>query len=189
VSISEPRNRRLSPEFVLLGFLIESPSHGYELHQRLIEQFSNIWHTSQSQTYNILNRLESQGFIRSTSIEQEKLPTRQQLQITELGSKRFEAWLTQPTRPSVHAIRVEFITRLYFTQIYYPMRLQGMVKAQAKVVKAGLDELGKQLDELPEDQAFNRLALELRVELLNSVSRWLERCLLAVREGTGWAGK
>jgi DNA-binding PadR family transcriptional regulator len=187
--MNDQRNRRLSPEYALLGFLIGSSSHGYELHQRLMDQFGNIWHTSQSQTYNILKRLESQGFIRSTYVEQEKLPARQQLELSTSGVERFEAWLFRPTRPSVHAIRVEFITRLYFTRLYHPMRLQGMVKSQAKVVKAGLDQLQKQLDKLPEDQAYSRLALELRVELLSSVDRWLDRCLRAAKEGAGWAGK
>jgi len=169
-------NSRLSPEFVLLGFLYQSPSHGYELHQRLLDQFGNIWHASQSQTYNILKRLEAQGYIRSTWVEQEKLPRRQQLYITASGSERFDAWLANPTRPSVHAIRVEFITRLYFTQQYFPKRTRELIQAQVEVVKASLAQLQQQLANLPDNQAFNRLSLELRVELLRSLTHWLDGC-------------
>jgi DNA-binding PadR family transcriptional regulator len=179
----EHSRKRLSPEFVLLGFLAGSPSYGYELHQRLTEQFGDIWHASQSQTYNILKRLESQGFIRSTSVEQEKLPSRQQLQLTASGVDRFDAWLAQPTNPSVHAIRVEFITRLYFLQRYHPERLDEMIDDQVSVVRAGLAQLASQLEKLPKERVINRLALELRLELLGSVARWLDQVSMAIKEG------
>jgi len=169
-------NNRLSPEYVLLGFLYELPSHGYELHRRLLDIFGNIWHASQSQTYNILKRLEAQGHITSTIIEQEKLPHQQRLQITESGSERFITWLNKPTKSSVHAIRVEFVTRLYFMQQYYPENTQEMIRVQVDVVKAGLIQLHKNLAMIPDSQTFDRLALELRIKLLKSVISWLNGC-------------
>lgn len=171
-----PGNTRISPEYVLLGFLYRSSSHGYELHQRLSDKFGNIWHSSQSQTYNILKRLEVQEYITAVVVEQERFPPRQQLQITTSGSKRFEAWLAQPTKPSVHAIRVEFITRLYFTQQYYPERSQDMILAQVQVVKASLIRLKKQLATLSDTQIYDRLALELRIKLMSSVLEWMKEC-------------
>jgi len=168
---------RLSPEYVLLGFLYIVPSHGYELHQRLLDVFGNIWHANQSQTYNILKRLEAQGYISSTFIEQEKLPPRQSLHITESGSERFKTWLNKPTKSSVHAIRVEFVTRLYFMQQYYPQNTPEMIRVQVEVVNAGLIQLHENLSNIPDDQAFDRLALELRINLLKSVISWLNECL------------
>jgi PadR family transcriptional regulator AphA len=175
--MSERRSNRISPEYVLLGFLAQAPSYGYELHQRMEALFGNIWHASQSQTYNILKRLTSQGYIQSTEVLQEKLPARQQLSITTAGIKRFKAWLARPNRASVHAIRVEFITRLYFTQLYYPERVREMILDQAESVESGLERLQKQLEQVPADQPFCRLALELRKELLRSVALWLEKCM------------
>lgn len=169
-------NSRISPEYVLLGFLYKHPSHGYKLHRRLLNEFGNIWHASQSQTYNILKRLEAQAYITSTFWEQEKLPPRQILQITDSGLGRFEAWLNQPTKCSVHAIRVEFVTRLYFMQLYYPQNTPEMIRVQVDVVNAGLNQLQKDLADLPDSQTFNRLALELRIKLLNSAISWLNGC-------------
>ena len=174
-------NNRLSPEFVLLGFLYQSPSHGYELHHRLLDVFGNLWHSSQSQTYNILKRLENQGYIHSTCIEQEKLPARQLLRISGSGLERFETWLALPTRSSVHAIRVEFITRLYFTQLYFPARTQAMIQTQAEMVRTDLSQLKQQLEKYPDKQAINRMALELRIELLSSVTHWLDSCREAIQ--------
>ncbi len=141
-----------------------------------MDQFNNIWHASQSQTYNILNRLEAQGYIESKVVEQEKLPPRQRLQLSALGKARFETWLAQPTNPSVHAIRVEFITRLYFTRLYYPERVYEMIQAQTRTVQGGIDQLHQQLDCIEQAQTFNHLALELRLELLESVVSWLAHC-------------
>src|SRR4030043_498644 len=172
-------NSRLSPEYVLLGFLYKLPSYGYVLHRQLLEEFGNIWHSSQSQTYNIIKRLDAQGHVTSTYMEQEKHPPRQQLCITESGKRRFEDWLNHPTKSSVHAIRVEFVTRLYFMQLYYPQNTQDMIGVQIEIVNAEILLLQKDLADLPSARLFNRLALELRIKLLISVISWLkESCVM-----------
>ena len=103
----------LSPEYALLGFLSLRQSHGYELHRQLVEDLGQIWRVSLSQTYNILARLETQGAIAGEMLTQEKLPARRQFNLTAMGRARFNEWLNQPTGCSVHAIRLEFTTRLY----------------------------------------------------------------------------
>jgi DNA-binding PadR family transcriptional regulator len=170
------KQTRISPEYVLLGFLYQDPGHGYELHRRLLDEFGYIWHVSQSQTYNILKRLDAQGYIQATAVPQEKLPTRQLLQLTESGLKRFNAWLNTPTQCSVHAIRVEFITRLYFLQKYQPHQMQEAIRVQVSEVKKGLQRLDETQGNLTEDQVFNHLALEMRISLLRSIISWLEEC-------------
>ena len=175
MSISQ-QGYRLSPEYVLMGLLYQHPRHGYELHKRLMDEFGYIWHVSQSQTYNILNRLENQGFISSTSIEQDKLPSRRLLQLTVSGSQRFNEWLDTPTKCSVHAIRVEFITRLYFLRQTHPDKIEKVINAQIGEVVAGLNRLRNVHSDLSEGQPFNRLALELRISLLNSILVWLDEC-------------
>jgi hypothetical protein len=152
-------------------------------HKRLIDEFGKIWHASQSQTYNILKRLEAKGYITSTIVEQEKLPAQQQLNISYSGIEWFEAWLNQPTQCSVHAIRVQFITRLYFMQQYYPQNIPETILVQLDVVKAGLIHLQESLTNLPDNQTFNRLALELRIKLLNSVISWLDECYEGYKSG------
>lgn len=159
-----------------MGFLFEHPDHGYELHHHLKEVFGNIWHASQSQTYNILKRLEAQGYISVTEVEQDKLPARQLQELTAEGRMRFTDWLNQPSKCSVHAIRVEFLTRLYFTQLFYPHQTQEIIRSQIEVVENGVDDMQGVLDALPTRQVFDRLAVELRIELLKSLVAWLKGC-------------
>ena len=172
----DSKQTRLSPEFVIFGFLYQQPGHGYELHRRLLDEFGYIWHLSQSQTYNILKRLAHQGYITSEVVEQEKLPVRQCFHLNESGRRRFITWLESPTKCSVHSIRVEFITRLYFIQRYQPAQIQDAVDAQIREVELGLARLEQIYTQIPEDQVFNSLALNLRIKLLRSILTWLEEC-------------
>ncbi len=177
---SPRRNAALSPEYALLGFLAQHPAHGYDLHQQLLIHLGQIWHVSLSQTYNILNRLETQGFISGTVQEQEKLPDRRRFRLTPAGQRRFEAWLGATSGCSMRAIRVEFTTRLYFTQRDKPQAIHDLVETQIAETRGCLTHLQAMLTDLPAEQKFNRLGLELRIRQLNSVIDWMLECEQAI---------
>lgn len=170
---SPDSHRSRSPEFALLGFLYSEPGHGYDLHRRLVTELGQNWHVSQSQTYAILKRLEAQGAITATTVEQEKLPAIQSLQITSAGRKRFKTWLETPSGSSVRAVRLEFISRLYFAEKLSPHKIPLMFEAQTAEVKNALTRLQAAIQELPDEQKFNRLGLQLRILQLNSILAWL----------------
>jgi DNA-binding PadR family transcriptional regulator len=118
--MAQKHTGNLSPEFALLGFLIAGPSHGYDLHQRFTVELGHVWHLSQSQAYAILKRLVGHGDITSQVVEQEKLPSRQKLRITAQGRQRYFEWLKTGIATNSRSIRLEFLTRLYFTQFHRP---------------------------------------------------------------------
>ncbi len=166
-----------SPEFALLGFLAAGPpTHGYDLHRRLIDELGQVWHASQSQTYNILARLEARGLVGSTVVAQARLPARRLLELTPDGRAQFEAWLAAPTGASIRAMRVDFITRLYFAARLHPEMVPGMVQRELNTAHALLHDLQADLAATPADQPFNRLALDLRIRQLSAVIDWLANC-------------
>ena len=165
----------LSPEYVLLGLLQQKPAHGYDVHQRLVSELGQMWHVSLSQTYNILHRLEEQGFIRSSD-DGEGPRARRQLRLTANGQRRLLTWLNAPTGISSRAIRIEFITRLYFAHAKDPQLAQSLIETQIAEVEAGLARLNERLAEIPADQSFNQLGLELRIRQLKSILSWLAEC-------------
>jgi DNA-binding PadR family transcriptional regulator len=181
--MKSPSAGALSPEYVLLGLLDRGPSHGYELHQKLASDLSEIWHLSQSQIYSILNRLEEQGYIRGVVIEQEKLPSKRSYKVTNAGQVHFEKWLFAPSRASVRAIRIEFTTRLYFSLARDPQLAVQLVSDQISETQGSLAKLSEVQSLLPEDQSFNRLGLDLRIRQLESILEWLETCLGMVSSG------
>lgn len=166
----------LSPEFLLLGLLSQGAAHGYELHQRLDTDLSQVWHLSQSQVYNILNRLEAKGFISGILQEQEKLPSKRLFRLTEAGQRRFKGWLLEPSRSSLHVIRVEFTTRLYFAYSIDPQLAHNLIDSQINEIREGLQRLKKTRSSLPPERLFNQLGLDLRIRQLNSILDWLDAC-------------
>ncbi len=166
----------LSPEYALLGLLREKTDHGYELHQRLAADLGQVWRVSQSQVYNILSRLEDQGFVAATVKKQAHLPDRRLLRLTPAGRRRFDGWLKAPASSSVKAIRVEFTTRLYFAQRLHPEAVSTLIEAQAAEVRAAIERLQVAREGYAPDQVFSRLSVEFRLRQLHSVLGWLEEC-------------
>ena len=163
----------LSPEFAILGFLVAGPSHGYDLHQKFQVELGNVWHLSQSQAYAILKRLETRGDITSQQVEQDKLPPRQLLYITETGKRRFEEWLLNAGR-NARSIRLEFLTRLYFTHQYYPDQTAHIYTTQCKEINDSITRLEGLLTHLPSDQTYNSLSLNLRLRQLRLIQEWMQ---------------
>lgn len=166
----------LSPEMVLLGLLFRKAGHGYDLHRKVSADLGQVWHLSQSQAYAILKRLETRGDISTREIAQEKLPPRQELHITDQGRRNFLTWLETPNGGSTRAIRMEFVTRLYFLKMYFPKRIPQAFEQQRAEAKTHIKRLEKTLNDLPEDQLYNRMSLEMRLKQLYLALDWLDEC-------------
>ena len=164
----------LSPEMALLGLLYAAPGHGYDLHRKVVTDLGQVWHLSQSQAYSILKRLETRGDISMEEIPQEKLPPRQMLHMTQLGRKRFLDWLDTPNGGSVRAIRMEFVTRLYFLRMYMPEKIAQAFDQQREEASNHLLRLEKTYAEIPSEQIYNRMSLEMRLKQLKAVLVWLD---------------
>ena len=163
----------ISPEFALLGFLIAEPVHGYDLHQKFQSELGNVWHLSQSQAYAILKRLEEHGDITSQQIEQDKLPARQILHITKQGKQRFEEWLLESGH-NARSIRLEFLTRLYFSLQHYPDQTARIYASQWAEIRSSIKRLEDLISRLPFEQTYNRLSLELRLRQLRLIQAWMQ---------------
>jgi DNA-binding PadR family transcriptional regulator len=149
------------------------PGYGYELHRRVITDLGKVWHLSQSQAYAILHRLVLRGDISAEEQPQEKLPPRQLLHMTPQGRERFLRWLEAPSGASTRAIRMEFITRLYFIERYFPTEILQAFEQQRSETESHILRLEKMRSELPDHQVYNRMSLDLRLKQLHSVLEWL----------------
>ena len=166
--------RALSPEYALLGLLTLRPSHGYDLHQRLNADLGNVWHLSQSQAYSILRRLEDRGDIAAAPASKSRPSRRQVLHITPTGRRRFRQWLEGVATSGARAVRLEFLTRLYFANLLKPENVARIHAAQEREIAGSIRRLRLLLSQVPEQQAFNRLSLDLRLRQMELVRLWLE---------------
>ncbi len=163
----------LSPEFALLGFLYGGQSYGYDLHQKLSNELGQVWHLSQSQAYTILKRLENHGDISVQIIEQDKLPAKQMLRITASGRRRFTDWLENCISSNARSIRLEFLTRLYFIQLYKPEKTTQVYKAQYDEITSSIQRLKNLQAGIPSEQSFNHLSIDLRLRQLELIQTWM----------------
>jgi DNA-binding PadR family transcriptional regulator len=164
----------LEPEFLILGLLSQEADHGYGLQQRIETKFPWIWRISQSQTYNILKRLESQGDLGVEDVAGEGAPQRRLYQLSPRGKARFESWLRSPTPSSARAIRIEFLTKLFFALESDVDLARRLVHDQTSALKRGLDRLHKSAMELTDENRLSQLALDLRIRQLETALSWLE---------------
>lgn len=174
----------LSPEMALLGLLYREAGHGYDLHRKVVGDLGHVWHLSQSQAYSILKRLENRGDISVQEIPQEKLPPRQLLHMTAQGKENFLKWLETPSGGSTRAIRMEFLTRLYFMNMYFPERIVHTFDQQRVEAETHIQRLGRTLSELPAEQIYNRMSVEMRLKQLHVVLEWLDECQASFQSAT-----
>jgi DNA-binding PadR family transcriptional regulator len=167
----------------LLGLLYGGSRHGYDLHRTVVTDLGQVWHLSQSQAYAILKRLEARGNISAEEVPQEKLPARQLLHMTPEGRKCFLDWLDAPSGGSTRAIRMEFVTRLYFFKMYSPDKLAQAFAQQRAETEKHIQRLEKTRAELPQEQIYNRMSLDMRLKQLKLTMEWLDECQQNFKQG------
>lgn len=170
--ISEPA------EYAMLGLLHSQPMHGYEMYQ----QFENgtmgqIIHLEMSQMYAYLKKLERMNYIEAELEPQGPRPPRKVFHITELGSKTFLHWLSEPEeRP--REIRILFLIKLYFVQRYMPQEIIFLIKREVEACRQFLDRLESRHSETIEltgdDAFFDHVVLRSRIFQTRSLLDWLQ---------------
>lgn len=178
---STPTINTLSPEHVILGLLRQAPAHGYELHQRITRDLGELWHLRFNQIYGILHRLEAEGLVIGTMEKGANAPSRRCYRITPYGLSHFESWLTTPTPSSVRAIRVEFMTRLYFARQQASELAERLLIEQVDATRNSLAQQRAALEQTGIEEPFNHLGIALRVRTLAGVLEWLQDCQVMLR--------
>lgn len=166
------RESDLSPQPVLLGFLMHQPRHGYDLYQEFRRELGSVWQIGLSQLYAHLRQLEEAGLISATTEPQPSRPPRKVYSLTAEGRAVFLSWLQQPT-PYLRHMRIELLARLYFFDRLSLPGLSELVAAQ----KAVCHKQAQRYAQLAEGAGgFRRLVLEFRRGQLEAVVPWLDRC-------------
>jgi len=148
------------PEYVFLGFLAESPAHGYQLYQQFKKDLSGLWHISESQMYASLKRLEKRGWIApeekspagadtdangGAGAKVDEMPparqSRQCYSLTAAGLAAYEAWLSSPSPASPRLLKLEFLSRLYFALRRDVEFAYAIIEAQRSALEQELDRL------------------------------------------------
>ncbi len=172
----QPFTRHLSPEFLLLGMLKLSPSHGYDLHQQIERDLRNVWRLSLSQVYNVLNRLEKKDMIAGQIREQAERPDQKRFHLTPKGERHFQQWLETPVGASVRAVRIAFLSKIYFAKQFADIDARPLWDEQFAVIESGLERLQQRLETSPGTTSIREYSLQLRIIQLQTMLEWLKQC-------------
>ena len=169
-----PRDNAVSPQPVLLGFLMLGPRHPYELHQEFSRELGRVWHVGQSLLYAHLKQLAESGLATVETEAQVNRPARNIYHITPAGQAAFLDWLRQPTQHGRH-IRLEFLARLYFFRRLSLPGLEQLVADQKALFQSRVESLNHTLSETEDE--YWRLVLEFRQCEMQAILGWLDRCV------------
>ncbi|USG67003.1 PadR family transcriptional regulator [Brevibacillus ruminantium] len=81
----------------LLGLVARMPSSGYDL----MLQLQPFWQAKHSQIYPLLAKLEQDGYLDFTRVQQTDRPDKKVYSITEKGRSTLREWLDRPTSDPV----------------------------------------------------------------------------------------
>ena len=171
--MSPMTSRPLTIELALLGLLRPGPLHGYQIHQRLLEQNGPgfVWRLKQAQLYALLGKLEEVGFVQSALQAQETRPTRRVYQLTTEGHAAYNKWLISPVN-NPRQIRQEFLIKLYFAQLEKEETVSVLVANQLSVCQSWLDLYIAQLATTPVD-SFKYIVCQYRLGQIQATFAWL----------------
>lgn len=174
-----PRSYFSAPsiDYALLGFLLSKPMHGYEMHQLLqkLPGLSRVWTLKQAMLYAKLEKLEKAGLIAPFhEPDQNFIPPRKYLQITENGKTALEAWIRLPVMKS-RFMRQEFLAKLLLIRQLHPDLLPEVLDKQISVTEVWVH--GLQVDPTldPNNRLEDWLITSFRISQVQAMLDWLHK--------------
>lgn len=161
-------------ELALLGFLLQEPQHGYQLHQMISDPtgLGLIWNLKQSQLYALLSKLEEDEYVVSTLQNQDPHPPRRVFELTESGRKIFFDWLTSPVA-APRLIRQDFFAKMYFAKKENKDVAQKLIEAQRAICQHWVEDFKSKLTG-SEQMSFSWKMYQYRLGQVQALQTWLD---------------
>jgi DNA-binding PadR family transcriptional regulator len=84
-------------EHAILVSLSERPASGLDLTRRFDRSIGFFWSATHQQIYRVLGRMESDGWVRSTSVAQHGRPAKKVYDVAAAGRGELSRWITADT--------------------------------------------------------------------------------------------
>lgn len=164
-----------SIHFLILGFLYQTPLHGYQIHKNLSDPMGvgAVWHIKITNIYGLLEVLEKQGYVQPSAFhdERDSYPPKKYFEITAGGKKLFLDWMKEPVQHG-REIRQILLSKLYFAKKYDQTVYAQLIDDQIRECKTWLRNIGKVSRE---ESEFNEIVNSFRTLQIESFITWLER--------------
>lgn len=172
--MTNSQKKLLTTEYALLGFLLEGPCHGYDLHKKLTDPsgIGMIWGIKIANMYAQLDKLARRGFISGEVQEHEQRPARTEYSLTPQGEEEFQRWLFRLIEHP-RDFRHDFMARVYFLQHLQPDKLPEMIDQQLDLSQKWLHITENKETALSTPGTFENITYHFRVSQIQSMVDWL----------------
>ena len=173
----------LTIEYALLGFLRQSPMHGYEIYQRMSDAaaLGMVWHLKQSYLYALLAKLEKEGLITTVWENQGTRPPRKVFHLSEAGQSTFLTWVQDAVEHG-RDIRLDFLVKFYFAQREGLELLLHLIEQQRLACQNWLWHQQTIATHLTGEQVYEGLVNQFRIGQIEAMLRWLDGCEETLRQ-------
>jgi PadR family transcriptional regulator AphA len=171
----------------LLGFLAVEPMHGYDLHKQVtdLSGFGIVWNIKIGKLYAMLNRLEKEDYIRSTTTKEGNRPARNKFSITEKGKKTFATWSVSPVNRG-REFRITFLLKLYFSIRTGSEQANKLIDSQIETCNSWLSVSKAMVNKNKKAKAaemFPGIVNAYRKIQIQGYLSWLDWCKESLKEG------
>jgi DNA-binding PadR family transcriptional regulator len=131
-------------KYILLGFICQKPSTGYELKQALDKTTGYFWHAYHSQVYTTLRNLEKEGLITTHVENGSDHLTRRVCRITDAGQAELLAWQNDPLMEMTQ-MKEDLMVRVFFSSVRATPEVEAELRMQRKLHEQQLQEYLNQI--------------------------------------------
>lgn len=165
----------MSVRYALLGLLDQQPRHGYELRATFMALVGGEqnWDVKPAQIYATLSRLQENGLIAQTSVEQDGGPEKRVYAITPTGRAELETWFA--TSVASEHQRDEFFVKLMLSLAVDETTSRRAIQTQRAALYQKLHTITEQRRLAdPRTELAHMLLLDKTVMHLEADLRWLD---------------
>lgn len=180
----------MSLKHIMLGMLRE-PHSGYDLKKRFDQSLRSFWRAELSQIYPILQKMEKDGLLSSESTESDIGPPRKIYKRSKKGVEELNAWLQEG--PAVGTEKLAYLAQVFFLAnlndndkaIEFMQELRQYMADWLEQLQAAeqgwRSEDPRYPDELPDEDFFPQLTLDLGLAKVKAIVEWCDRCIERIR--------
>lgn len=180
VNAQRDRGAAEPARFALLGLLLSSPAHGYDLSRHFVptSALGDVIHLSESHLYALLARLERDGLIAGEMQDAGNHPQRRVYRLTAAGEAAVQRWVDEPVSHP-RDMRIDFPVKLYIARRFGVERTRELIDRQCTVFEAYIARLQNEVKPTTteDDAAFLNLMRLGRIGRAQAALDWLHHCV------------
>jgi DNA-binding PadR family transcriptional regulator len=164
-------------EISILGLLIESPAHGYQLNKMITElsDIGVIWRIKIANLYAILKKLENAGYLRAEITRENNRPAKNKYALTQDGRETFLQWIRSPVKRG-RDFRIIFLMKLYFAYRQGVEIAWDLVSAQKEITNKWIETMDVDGGKRSDDSEFRPYVIRFRQTQMHAYQNWLRWC-------------